>query len=110
MNEFTAALSGDNKAALRQLFADAAVYRDALPIDGRGALEALSSLTVRLPDQPGELGRITTLLGRQGINIRNIHIRDARSYAGGALQLLFPDSSQALAASGFLKEAGYDVD
>lgn len=108
--EFTTALETGEKTALRRLFAAAAAYRDALPIDGRGALEALSSLTVRLPDRPGELGRITTLLGEQGINIRNIHIRDARSYAGGALQLMFPDTRQALAASAYLKEAGYDVD
>ena len=68
--EFAAALAADDAPALRQLFADAAAYRDNLPVDGRGALEALSSLTVRIPDQPGVLGRITTLLGEHGINIR----------------------------------------
>jgi len=110
ITEFTTALETGDKTSLHRLFAAAALYREALPIDGRGALEALSSLTVRLPDRPGELGRITTLLGEQGINIRNIHIRDARSYAGGALQLMFPDTRQALAAAACLKEAGYDVD
>ena len=31
-------------------------------------------LLVRLPDQPGSLGRVTTLLGRLGIDIREVRI------------------------------------
>jgi hypothetical protein len=31
-------------------------------------------LLVRLPDRPGSLGRVTTLLGRLGIDIREVHI------------------------------------
>ncbi len=110
VGEFAAALEADDAPALRRLFAEAAAYRDSLPVDGRGALEALSSLTVRIPDHPGVLGRVTTLLGERGLNIKNIRIRDVRTYEGGVLQILLPDSRQAQAATVCLKEAGYDVD
>lgn len=97
----------DDRDSLMRLFADAAAYRNSLPIDGRGAMEALCTLTVHLSDQPGELGKVTTLLGDRQINIRNIRIRDFRTYEGGVLQLLLPDSRQARKAAGILKEAGY---
>jgi prephenate dehydrogenase len=108
--EFAVSLEKGDAGALRKLFADAADYRNGLPIDGRGALEALSTLTVYLSDQPGELGKVTTLLGRHGINIRNIRIRDFRTYEGGVLQILLPDSRQAKDAAVLLKEAGYEID
>lgn len=108
--EFAESLETGNASALRKLFADAADYRNSLPIDGRGALEALSTLTVYLSDQPGELGKVTTLLGHHGINIRNMRIRDFRTYEGGVLQILLPDSRQAKDAADLLKEAGYEID
>jgi prephenate dehydrogenase len=108
--EFAAALDQSNEQALLHLFAEAADYRNNLPVDGRGALEALSSLTVYVPDKPGELGRVTTLLGSHGINIRNIRIRDVRTYEGGCLQILLPDGRQAKDAAARLKEAGYAID
>lgn len=108
--EFADALRQADAPALRQLFAEAADYRNNLPIDGRGALESLSTLTVYVPDRPGELGQVTTLLGQHGINIRNIRIRDFRTYEGGCLQILLPDSRQAKDAADLLKEAGYAVD
>ena len=33
-------------------------------------------LLVRLPDRPGSLGRVTTLLGRLGIDIREVRVLD----------------------------------
>lgn len=108
--EFADALDQSDVFDLNRLFADAADYRNSLPIDGRGALESLSTLTVYVPDQPGELGKVTTLLGNHGINIRNIRIRDFRTYEGGCLQILLPDSRQAKDAADLLKESGYEVD
>ena len=34
----------------------------------------LRRLLVRLPDQPGSLGRVTTMLGRLGVDIREVRI------------------------------------
>ncbi len=101
--------SGDRRAT-ESFFAQAAHYRNSLPTGGRGALDATSSLTVYLEDKPGELGAITTLLGKENINIRNINIRNYRTYEGGQLHLLLENSAQAVRAYSILAEAGYECD
>jgi hypothetical protein len=50
------------------------------------------------------------LLGDHAINIMNLRIREFRTYEGGCLQLLLPDSAQAARAAWLLKEAGYECD
>lgn len=97
-------------AGLEKFFFQAGFYRNTLPVDGRGALISQSPLTVFIHDRPGELGRITTLLGEQGINISNIRIRESRAYEGGVLQLLIASSDQAAKAAWILEEAGYVCD
>lgn len=110
LREFRDSLQSENYAAVERFFYQAAQYRNALPTDGRGALAAHSTLTVYINDKPGELGRVTTLLGEQGINISNVRIREFRAYEGGCLQLLISSSAQAMEAAWILKEAGYVCD
>lgn len=110
LQEFSTSLAAEDVNSLRRFFFQAAKYRNSLPVGGRGALISPSSLTVYINDQPGELGRVTTLLGKEGINIKNIRIREYRAYEGGCLQLLLPDSAQAVKAAWILKENGYVCD
>jgi prephenate dehydrogenase len=110
LNGFRQALAAGDEQSLQRFFLQAAQYRNALPVDGRGALSAHGSLTVYVPDKPGVLGHVTTLLGEHDINISNIRIRELRTYEGGCLQLLLPDSAQAARAAWVLKEAGYECD
>jgi len=103
-------LEKNDTRAVEAFFAQGAFYRNSLPTSGRGALDATASLTVYLEDKPGSLGLITTLLGQKNINIRNINIRNYRTYEGGQLHLLLGDSAQAVEAYSLLKEAGYECD
>lgn len=103
-------LAGGDRRGVEDFFAQAAYYRNSLPTNGRGAMDATSSLTVYLEDKPGALGSITAILGAQNINIRNINIRNFRTYEGGQLHLLLGDSAQAVEAYSLLKEAGYECD
>lgn len=48
---------------------------------GKNVLEAsgyqvgeLNSIVIKLPDQPGELSRITNSLSKDGVNIHNVHM------------------------------------
>ena len=101
-------LEKNDTRAVEAFFAQGAFYRNSLPTSGRGALDATASLTVYLEDKPGSLGLITTLLGQKNINIRNINIRNYRTYEGGQLHLLLGYSAQAVEAYSLLKEAGYE--
>ena len=103
-------LKNRDEKAVESFFSQAAHYRNHLPVGGRGALDATTSLTVYLEDRPGELGSITTILGKENINIRNINIKNFRTYEGGQLQLILGDSAQAVRACSLLKEAGYECD
>ena len=100
---------GDSRS-VEAFFAQGAFYRNSLPTGGRGALDTTASLTVYLEDKPGSLVAITTLLGQKNINIRNINIRNYRTYEGGQLHLLLGDSAQAVEAYSLLKGAGYECD
>ncbi len=110
LQEFRHELSDGDLDHLRQYFFQASQYRGSLPVDGRGALLTQSILNVYIPDEPGVIGKVTTLLGNHAINITNLRIREFRTYEGGSLQLLLPDSAQAARAAWLLKEAGYECD
>jgi prephenate dehydrogenase len=110
LQEFRDYLSSGDLDHLRQYFFQASQYRGSLPMDGRGALLTQSVLNVYIPDQPGVIGKVTTLLGEHAINITNLRIREFRTYEGGSLELLLPDSAQAARAAWLLKEAGYECD
>lgn len=58
------------------------------PERGKSVLEAagynvteLSSLVLKLPDKPGELSKVTSILAKEGINIQNVHMltRDGKT-------------------------------
>ena len=104
------ALEKGDSEELEKLFAQGALYRDHLDINLRGALEASATLNVHVEDKPGELARIATILGNGNINIRNINIRNFRTYEGGQVSLLLGTTKEAVEAYALLKEAGYVCD
>ena len=110
LDQVKAELARGEGRAVESFFAQAAFYRNSLPTTGRGAMDQSASLTVYLEDKPGALASITTLLGENNINIRNINIRDSRTYEGGQLHLLLGGSADAVKAYSLLKEAGYECD
>lgn len=110
LTKWKEALAEDDARELETLFAQGACYRDHLDTNLRGALEASSMLTVYVDDKPGELARITAILGQGNINIRNINIRNFRAYEGGQVSLLLGTAKEAVEAYALLKEAGYECD
>jgi prephenate dehydrogenase len=110
LSKWRDSLQENDKAALEKLFMQGACYRDHLDTNLRGALEASSMLTVYVDDKPGELARITAILGKGNINIRNINIRNFRTYDGGQVSLLLGTAKEAVEAYALLKEAGYECD
>lgn len=105
---FLTALEGEDEAALIDYFNQAADLRNALPQRGSGALNAGAVLLVEVDDKPGVLGRIATLLGENGINIRNMRIDDARQYEGGRLRVIIDDADKLEQAASLLRKAGMD--
>lgn len=103
VSEFIEAVEKQDKDQLYQLFDQAALYRNSLPVNGQGTLDATSLLTVYAHDRPGALGHVTTLLSEQSVHVVNIRICE-----DGCLQLMLGNSHQAEKAAFVLQEAGYE--
>lgn len=102
-------LSLQQAPPLEQLFRQARVFRDSLPVKASGSFPALFSMTINVPDEPGIIGIIASLLGRHAISIRNIGILESREGEEGQLILQFDHSIELEAAEAVLKEHGYTV-
>jgi prephenate dehydrogenase len=82
--------------------------RDSLPVVRRSLLPGLHDVVVLIPDQPGEFARITTLLGNESVNIKDIEVLVMREQ-GGAVRLGFSSLDEANDAKSLLERAGYPV-
>ncbi|ADG06418.1 prephenate dehydrogenase [Kyrpidia tusciae] len=96
--------------ALETFFRQAARWRDALPVRGRGAIRPAFQCTVDVPDQPGIIGTVATLLGEAGINLRNIAILESREDEDGQLSLTFDTEDGRDQAARLLADHGFKVD
>ncbi|MDI3256253.1 MAG: prephenate dehydrogenase [Kyrpidia sp.] len=95
--------------ALESFFRRAADWRDALPVRGRGAIRPAYQCTVDVPDEPGIIGRIATMLGEAGINLRNIGILESREEEDGQLILTFGTEMERDEALRLLESRGFTV-
>ncbi|MED0674952.1 prephenate dehydrogenase [Aneurinibacillus thermoaerophilus] len=94
---------------IEKFFADARRFRDGLPEKKKGALSPYFDLYVDVPDEPGVIGRITTLLGKQNISITNIRILETREDILGVLRISFRSQEDMEKARDALQAEGYGV-
>lgn len=94
---------------IEQFFAEARIFRDGLPEKEKGALQPYFDLYVDVPDEPGVIGRITTLLGEESISITNIRILETREDILGVLRISFRSHEDMEQASRILESRGYGV-
>ena len=106
LDELDAAL--EDPKALLEAALDAKRSRDSLPVVKRSLLPPLHDLVVAIPDRPGELARLTTLLGEAGVNIKDLEVLAIRD-AGGAIRVGFSAPEELIAAEAALSGAGYPV-
>ena len=82
--------------------------RDSLPELQSLALAPYHHLYVDVEDRPGIIGKIATLLGEHGINIKNLRIIHSREdEPGGCLVISFSDVMSLNNASKILTAEGY---
>jgi prephenate dehydrogenase len=90
-------------------FVDAAAFRSALPERRKGAVTTHHEFYVEVADEPGTIGRLTTLLGEQSINLMNIGIFERGPGYPGALRLSFGKAEDMARAEQALRGLGYRV-
>ncbi len=102
-------LVNHRESPLEQFFLQARSFRDSLPAKASGGFPALYSMTVQVPDEPGIIGVIASLLGHHHISIRNIGILESREDEDGQLILQFDRFQDLDAAKIVLEENSYPV-
>jgi prephenate dehydrogenase len=100
--------AGDGEGIAAE-FMRAGEFRSRLPERRKGVITALYDVYVDVPDHPGIIGQLATLLGNHRINLSNIHIIESRDDVPGVLRLSFRNEADMEAAIGLLKRNGYAV-
>jgi prephenate dehydrogenase len=110
MEAFRSAIDRGDGTWLEEIFARSRDLRRGLPEKKQGLLSPVYDCTLIIPDEPGVIGQITTLLGKHGINVSNLSIMENREEMHGILQLTFRKLEDYEQALPLLAEAGYQID
>lgn len=99
-------VAGGSEGRLRDLFLAAREGRRSLP--GKAVEGELVEIQVPVPDRPGVLAEVTTLVGNLGINIENLEISHSAEGGRGVLHLSILGREQASRVVRALGVKGYD--
>lgn len=109
MQELICHLEQEDACEIERFFSEAQKFRNQLPERKKGAIMSIYDLYVNIPDHPGVIGKITTLLGEYHVNLSNIQIIESREDVYGALRLTFRNEVEMDRALTLLKGHGYNV-
>lgn len=109
LDEFEEDITACNGDRLEQRFDRAKQLRAAIPAKMKGYLPVLHELVVTVPDKPGVLAGITTVLADVGININDIEILRVREGDGGTIRLGFGSQTDQEKAYIVLQSRGISV-
>lgn len=109
IRQFRQLLVSEDADGIEEQFAQAAKFRNRLPERRKGVIQAMYDVYVDVPDQPGIIARITTLLSNHQINLSNIQIHESRADVPGVMRLSFRNDHDQEKAEQLLKSEGYLV-
>jgi len=99
---------GDSEA-LMEFFGSARSYRDSFIDASSGPIKSANSLHVEIPDEPGALAIVVTILASRGINVKNVGIVHNREFETGSLRIDLHSERDVQAAKDTLEAHGYEV-
>lgn len=98
-----------NDVALYELFDTARIYRDSFINASSGPIKKDFVITIDIPDEPGALAAIATILALNNISIKNIGITHNREAQDGVLRIEFYEETSIEKATAILGSKGYTV-
>lgn len=90
-----------------KFFTSAKDYRDSFDTIRKGLISPIFEITVDVADRPGIIGEIATILGSNGINIKNISVSNSREFEQGCIIISLPDSYSVDLSLKLLNSRGY---
>ena len=110
MNQFIHMLEQNNGEGIVEAFTKAGAFRGKMPERRKGMIHSIYDCYLDIPDTPGIVGSIATLLGKANINISNIQIIENREQIPGVLKLTFRTQESLDEAIILLRTNGYKVE
>lgn len=95
IERFTSLLEREDGDGIEAQFLRANQFRKGVPERKVGMLSPQFDLYVDIPDHPGMIAQVATLLSTHKINLRNIHISESRLEIPGVLRLSFGTQNDA---------------
>ena len=109
IEEVKQAILQKDASSIYHFFETAREYRDSLPEGGVGVIRKNYEIYVNVADQTGIIAVVTTLLGSNGLSIKNIGIIHSREYEEGALKIAFYEENSAHQAADILEKYNFTV-
>lgn len=103
-------LVDDDYQIIGDMFEQARLSRNEIPINTKGFIDPLYEITVFVKDQPGMISKISTILFENNINIKDIELLKIREGTGGNFKFYFDSSDDALKAKHLIEQAGFSSD
>ncbi|HCM88277.1 MAG TPA: prephenate dehydrogenase [Vagococcus sp.] len=89
--------TGDRKE-LYQFFEEAKKVRDEIPVHKEGVIPGFYDLYVNVPDYPGAIAEVTSILAKEKISLINIKIMETRDDIFGILRISFKNEKDLMQA------------
>lgn len=86
---FIQLLENADESGIEEQFMKANEFRRQLPERRKGIISSLFDIYVDVPDSPGVVGHVATILGNHRVNLSNIHVMESRLDVPGVLRLSF---------------------
>lgn len=109
LNRLRSYIEHSDSAKLLDYFQSAKNYRDSIAIPNNRRRSTIHELYIDLDDNAGELAILASILGANGISIRNIGIINNREFEEGVLHIEFYDSDSVEQASELLISKNYKI-
>ncbi|RDV80935.1 prephenate dehydrogenase [Ammonifex thiophilus] len=109
LQELEGLLAKKDARELEEWLRRAQTLRKEVPTKSKGYLPELHEIVVTVPDRPGVIAHLASLLAAKDINIADIEILRAREGEGGTIRLAFTRSEAQEKAYETLAAAGIEV-
>lgn len=107
LHNFSFLLDKKDLKGIYDYFKQAKIFRDGWADKTKDVIYRTYDVILDIEDKPGIIGEITTILGNNNINIKNLSILNSREQERGCLNISFEDYQTRESAFNILKIQGY---
>lgn len=101
-------IENDEERGLYEFFENNKNFRDSMPLR-KSNMALIHEILLYVPDEPGEIAILASILGAKGISIKNIGIAHNREFSDGVLRIEFYDNFSREAGLKAIRDKNYKI-